>query len=135
MSSAPYPFAATPSNSRPPVHYPRLQQRQRPPPSATMNNNRSQQRGYYAQAPSNSPSTTSLLPPSARGPPVQATFAQGPKTTLKRSNSDTVRPYLLLDNGTLQLTPFISMHLLIAQGRHPLFRASLSQTRQVVLVR
>src|ERR1700733_11763851 len=107
MSSAPYPFTATAStgsNSRPPVHYPSLQQRQRPPansPPVTMNNNRSQQRGgYYAQAPSNSPSTTSLLPPSARGPPVQATFAQGPKTTLKRSNSDTVRRYLLVDNGT-----------------------------------
>lgn len=41
---------------------------------------RSQQHGLYAQPSSNSPSTTSLLPPSARDPPaVQAAFAQGPK--------------------------------------------------------
>ena len=53
---------------------------------------------FYAQTPSNSPSTVSLLPPSARGPPVvQAALAQGPKSGLRRmpSNSDTVRSHAL----------------------------------------
>jgi len=137
MSSAPYPFTAAPSsgsNSSPPVNYPQRHAQRPPANSSPVNLDRSQQRGYYAQSPSNSPSTTSLLPASARGPPVQATFAQGPKTTLKRSNSDTVRRYLWVDNGHTTDPPMLtSTDLLIVQGQYPLFRASLYQTRQVVL--
>jgi hypothetical protein len=112
MSSTPYPFAASPSNSgsdsRPPVHYPRLQQQQAPAANSLSASISSP--GHYALAPSNSPSTVSLLPVSARGPPVQATFAQGPKTTLRRSNSDTVRRYPLVDDNT-SLTTTIGDHL------------------------
>jgi hypothetical protein len=108
MASTPYPFTASSSshgsNSRPPVQYPRLQQQQqqRQPatsPPATMASRPQQQRPFYAQSPSNSPSTQSLLPPSARGPPaVQAAFAQGPRPALRNiaSNSSIVRSYGLI---------------------------------------
>src|ERR1700720_2607653 len=91
MASIPYPFTANPSangsNSRPPVQYPHLQRRQDQsvdfPVTMVANAPRAQQRDYYARAPSNSPSTTSLLPPSAKGPSaVQAAFAQGARPSL-----------------------------------------------------
>jgi hypothetical protein len=98
--SVPYPFTAnssshTNSGSRP-VQYPRLQQQGQSQDSAMASIPRrpSQQRGYYAQSPSNSPSTTSLLPPSARAPQtVQAAFAKGPTLSLRSmpSSSDLVR--------------------------------------------
>lgn len=98
--STPYPFAGSTSNGsnpRPSVQqYPQRPQQQQQPSVANMASSlpTSQQRGYYAQAPSNSPSTTSLLPPSARGPQaVQATFAQGPKSLRSMpSSSDMVCP-------------------------------------------
>lgn len=95
--SVPYPFTAnssshTDSGSKP-VQYPHLQQSQIST-MASIPRRPSQHRGYYAQSPSNSPSTTSLLPPSARAPQtVQAAFAKGPTLSLRSmpSSSDLVR--------------------------------------------
>lgn len=100
--SAPYPFTSNPStNTGPkPVQYPRKGPSAQSSlvSNANMASNapRSQQRGVYAQAPSNSPSTVNLLPPSARGPPssVQAAFARAPQQPGLRSmpsSSDLVR--------------------------------------------
>lgn len=101
--SAPYPFTANPSthtsSGSTPVQYPRLQKQHSQSSRSTMaslpTRRPSQLRGYYAQSPSNSPSTTSLLPPSARAPQtVQAAFAKGPTLSLRSmpSSSDLVRP-------------------------------------------
>lgn len=87
IMSSPYPFAnsaASGSSSRPPVQ-----------PSAGPQTSQS---NLYAQPASNGTSTTSLLPPSARGQQtVQATFAQGPKQALRGtpSTSNLVRAPLV----------------------------------------
>lgn len=155
MASVPYPFTANPSSSasssRPPVQYPRIQPRQdqianSPLANMAANAPRSQQRGFYAQAPSNSPSTASLLPPSARGPlAVQAAFAQGPLRSVP-SNSDMVRSHARDDDDNSLTLPLAiasairlsrSMHRLTALAQHlkqPLFQASLYRTRQVLIL-
>lgn len=117
--SVPYSFSANSSNNTSsgsrPVQYPRLQQQQqqqqrRPQIANIMPSNSSprpspQQRGYYAQSPSNSPSTTSLLPPSARAPQtVQATFAKGPTSSLRSmpSTSDLVRSRFIYLSASIE---------------------------------
>ena len=147
MASTPYPFTASPSsngsNSRPPVQYPRLQQRQDQTTPATVaaNTPQPQKRGYYAQAPSNSPSTASLLPPSARGPPtVQAAFAQGPKPALRNvsSNSDIVRSHALAADVVMSSTVLSSsthrLTVLVQRLNLPLSQASQYRTRQVSFI-
>lgn len=113
---APYPFTANPSNtgssgSRPVQYSQQGQSVNTPSASSTnmaVNIPNPQQRGYYAQAPSNSPSTASLIPPSARGPPssVQATFAKGPQPALRSmpSSSDLVRRTVILP---VKVTDFV----------------------------
>lgn len=80
IMSAPYPFAnpqSNGSNTKPSVQHSR--------PSQPM---ASAQPGFYAQGSSSAPSTTSLLPPSARGQQaVQAAFAKGPKQSLRGTPS------------------------------------------------
>jgi len=150
MASAPYPFTANPSanasSSRPPVQYSHLQQPQGQTANSAPATMAAGQHGFYAQSPSNSPSTASLLPPSARGPSaVQATFAQGPRPSLRNipSNSDIVRSYVIYQVVELEIGNRLGVHLSysmrrpIARVQHLkllLFQASQYQTRQVLLI-